>query len=58
MRVLHRNMHFPLAMDTQWKGTSSADISSSAEDCEDDYVSTEEEDIGYSGTSNQKQTKK
>ena len=48
MRVLHRNMLFPLAMDTQWEGTSATVMSSSAEGSKDEYVSAEEEDIGYS----------
>ena len=37
-------------MDTQWEGTLPADISSPAESSEDEYVSAEEEDIGYSGS--------
>ena len=58
MRVLHRNMLFPLAMDIQWEGTSSTDISSSAEDSEDDYVSAEEEVVDHSGTVTRSKAKK
>ena len=36
MRVLHRNMLFPLAMDTQWEGKSPMEISSPTEDSEND----------------------
>ena len=41
-------MLLPLAMDTQWEEISSADISSPAEDSEDEYVSAQEGDISYS----------
>ena len=49
LRVLQGNMLLPLAMDTQWEETSSAYISPTAEDSEDEYVSAEEGDIGYYG---------
>ena len=48
LQVLYRNMLFPLAFNTHWEETLAADISLPEEDNEDEYVSTEEDEIGYS----------